>query len=146
MSIERLPGDPPSPYETRYGFSRSVRAGGFLMVGGMTSIDELGFVVGISPYEQAVEALRKLMHEFSRAGAGVSDVVSTHAYVTDISRADEVGRAFGEIFVNNRPLLTMVEVSALIDPRMLVEIEGTAYLGSGSGPGGGPGGFGFGRS
>ena len=150
LSIERLPGDPPSPYETRYGFSRTVRAGDFVMVGAITSVDDLGFVVGVSPYEQAVEVLRKLMHEFERAGVSAADVVSTHAYVTDISRADEVGRAFGEVFSESRPLLTMVEVSGLIDPRMLVEIEGTAYLPATSGgPGSASasvGAFGFGRS
>ena len=68
------------------------------------------------------------MREFSRVGVGVEHVVSVRAWVTDISRADEVGRAFSDVFAAVRPLLTMVEVSALIDPRMLVEIEATAYL------------------
>jgi enamine deaminase RidA (YjgF/YER057c/UK114 family) len=128
LTIERLAGDPPSPYEVKYGFSRVVRAGDLVMVGGTTSVDELGFVVGINPFEQTVEILAKVVRELGRAGAGVADVVSAHAYVTDISRADEVGRAFGDVFGEVRPLLTMVEVSGLIDPRMLVEIAATAYL------------------
>jgi enamine deaminase RidA (YjgF/YER057c/UK114 family) len=104
------------------------------MVGGTTAVDDLGFVVGISMYEQSAEVLGKLVREFARAGVAVADVVSTTAYVTDISRSEEVGRAFSEVFGEVRPLFTLVEVSALIDPRMLVEIAGTAYrpLGPGS--------------
>jgi enamine deaminase RidA (YjgF/YER057c/UK114 family) len=121
--IERLAGDPASPWEKPFGFSRVVVAGGFVLVGGTTSVDEDGAVVGDTPYEQTVEILRKLEHELGRAGASLADVVQTRVYVTDISRADEVGRAHGEAFGEVRPLMTMVEVSALIDPRMLVEIE-----------------------
>ena len=80
------------------------------------------------PYEQTVEILRKIEHELGRAGAQLTDVIQTRVYVTDISRADEVGRAHGEVFGDVRPLMTMVEVSALIDPRMLVEIEAVALL------------------
>jgi enamine deaminase RidA (YjgF/YER057c/UK114 family) len=125
--IERLGGDPPSPYEGRFGFSRLTRAGQFVLVGGTTSVDGYGVVVGATPYEQTVEILRKLAHELGRMGAGVADVIQTRVYVTDISRADEVGRAHGEVFGEIRPLMTMVEVSGLIDPRMLVEIETVAY-------------------
>ena len=127
MTVERLAGDPPSPYEVTYGYSRVVRAGDFVMIGGTTAVDELGFVVGVTPFEQATEVLRKVVTEFSRAGVGVGDVISAHAWVTDISRGEEVGRAFSDIFAAVAPLFTMVEVSALIDPRMLVEIEATAY-------------------
>ena len=129
MSIRRLPGDPPSPYEGRFGFSRVVAAGPFVIVSGTTSVDPDGVVLGTTPYEQAVEIFRKLTHELERAGASLGDVIQTRIYVTDISRGDEVGRAHGEVFGEIRPLATMVEVSALIDPRMLVEIEAVAYLG-----------------
>jgi enamine deaminase RidA (YjgF/YER057c/UK114 family) len=125
---ERLPGDPPSPYESRFGFSRAVKAGPFVLVGGTTSVQDSGAVIGETPYEQAVEILRKLLHELGRAGAGAPDVIQTRVYVTDISRADEVGRAHGDVFAEYRPLMTMVEVSGLIDPRMLVEIEAVAYV------------------
>jgi enamine deaminase RidA (YjgF/YER057c/UK114 family) len=127
--VRRLAGDPPSPWEQEYSFSRVVVAGGWVFVGGTTSVDPSGAVVGETPYEQAVEVLRKLEHELERAGASLRDVVSTHVYVTDISRADEVGRAHGDAFGEVRPLMTMVEVAALIDPRMFVEIEAAAFVG-----------------
>jgi enamine deaminase RidA (YjgF/YER057c/UK114 family) len=127
--IERLPGDPPSPFEGAYSFSRVTRVAGFVVVGGTTSVDLDGVVLGGRPYEQAIEIFRKLEHELGRLGASLADVVHSRVYVTDISRADEVGRAHGEVFGDTRPLMTMVEVSALIDPRMLVEIETVAYVG-----------------
>jgi enamine deaminase RidA (YjgF/YER057c/UK114 family) len=126
---ERLAGDPPSPYELAFGFSRIVKAGGFVLIGGMTSIDPSGVVLGETPYEQTVEILSKIAHELERAGVGVADVIQTRVYVTDISRAEEVGRAHGEVFADHRPLMTMVQVGALIDPRMMVEIEAVAHSG-----------------
>jgi len=131
LTAERLPGDPPSPYEERYGFSRLVRVGDFVLIGGTTSVTPNGFICGETPYEQTVEILGKLVHELGRAGLGPADVVQTRVYVTDISRADEVGRAHGEVFAAHRPLMTMVEVSSLIDPRMLVEIEAVAVAPAG---------------
>ncbi|MGH2859673.1 MAG: Rid family hydrolase, partial [Solirubrobacteraceae bacterium] len=105
---DRLPGDPPSPYELRYGFSRVIRAGGFVLIGGTTSVTPDGVVLGETPYEQTVEILGKLLHELGRAGCGPADVIQTRLYVTDITRADEVGRAHGEVFAAHRPLMTMV--------------------------------------
>lgn len=124
----RLGGDPPSPFEGQFGFSRVVRVGDLVLVGGTTSIDPTGVVLGETPYEQTILILRKLEHELARAGAALSDVVENRVYVTDISRAEEVGRAHGEFFADLRPCMTMVEVSALIDARMLVEIEAIAVL------------------
>jgi len=129
LTAQRLPGDPPSPWEGRYGFSRVVRSGSLVIVGGTTSVDVDGVVLGDTPYEQAEEILRKIVRQLARVGASPSDVLHTRAYVTDISRADEVGRAHGEVFGEVRPAMTMVEVSALIDPRMLVEIEAEAVVG-----------------
>ena len=140
-AITRLAGDPPSPWEAAYGYSRTVAAGPWVLIGGTTSVDPTGFVVGTTPYEQTVEILRKLEHELDRVGLSFADVVQTRMYVTDISRADEVGRAHGEAFggaaagagargEGGGPVATMVEVSGLIDPRMLVEIELVAYRGS----------------
>ena len=126
---ERFGGDPASPFEGRFGFSRLLRVGGFVLVGGTTSVRPSGAVCGSTPYEQTVEILSKILHELSRLGLGAADVVQNRVYVTDISRSEEVGRAHGEIFADHRPLMTMVEVSGLIDPRMLVEIETTAYAG-----------------
>jgi enamine deaminase RidA (YjgF/YER057c/UK114 family) len=129
-AIERLGGDPASPYEGRFGFSRVLRLGALVLVGGTTSIDEDGVVRGETPYEQTVVVLEKIGHELARAGASLADVVQTRVYVTDISRAEEVGRAHGEALAEILPLMTMVEVSALIDPRMLVEIEAVAAVGA----------------
>jgi enamine deaminase RidA (YjgF/YER057c/UK114 family) len=127
--IPRLAGDPPSPFEALFGYSRVVEAGGFVTISGMTSIDSEGFVVGVTPYEQAVEIFAKLVHELERVGLTAADVIQTRMYVTDISRGEEVGRAHGDAFGHVRPAATMVEVSALLDPRMLVEIELVAHRG-----------------
>jgi enamine deaminase RidA (YjgF/YER057c/UK114 family) len=124
--IERLSGDPPSPYEGQFSFSRVVRAGSLVMVGGTTSVDIHGVVHGHTPYDQTMAILHKIAHELSRAGATIADVIQTRYYVTDISRSAEVGRAHNDVFAATRPLMTMVEVSALIDPRMLVEVEAVA--------------------
>jgi enamine deaminase RidA (YjgF/YER057c/UK114 family) len=126
--ITRLPGDPPSPYEARFGFSRVLRSDQLVIVGGTTSISPEGVVLGETPYDQATEILRKIAHELDRAGASLSDVIQVRCYVTDISRGEQVGRAHGEVFGEIRPVMTMVEVSGLIDPRMLVEIEAVALL------------------
>jgi enamine deaminase RidA (YjgF/YER057c/UK114 family) len=130
-SIRRLGGEPASPYEARFGFSRIVRVDGVVLIGGTTSIDEDGVVRGETPYEQTVIVLQKIGHELGRVGASLEDVVQTRVHVTDISRAEEVGRAHGEALAEVRPLMTLVEVSGLIDPRMLVEIDAMAVAGAG---------------
>jgi enamine deaminase RidA (YjgF/YER057c/UK114 family) len=124
----RLGGDPPSPWEEVFGYSRVLRAGEHVFVGGTTSVDPSGAVLGETPYEQTVAILRKIGHELSRAGASLHDVIQTRIYTTDISRAQEIGRAHQEAFSSSPPVASMVEVSGLIDPRMLVEIEAVAYL------------------
>jgi enamine deaminase RidA (YjgF/YER057c/UK114 family) len=128
-SVRRLSGDPPSPYEQRYSFSRVIQTGPWALVGGTTSVTPDGVVLGDTPYAQTIEALGKVLHELSRAGARVADIVQTRVYVTDISRGDEVARAHAELLGEVRPVMTLVEVSALIDPRMLVEVEAVAYVG-----------------
>jgi enamine deaminase RidA (YjgF/YER057c/UK114 family) len=125
--IRRLGGDPPSPWEDVFGYSRVVSAGPLVVISGTTAADPSGGVIGVTPYEQAVEAFRKLIAELQRVGLGIDSVIQTRMYVTDISRGDEVGRAHYEVFGNVRPAATMVEVSGLLDPRMLVEIELLAY-------------------
>ena len=101
--VERLGGDPPSPYEGKYGFSRVAVVHGFVIVGGTTSVNADGVVLGASPYDQTIEILRKVEHELGRVGASLGDVVQTRIYVTDISRSEEVGRAHGDIFGDDPP-------------------------------------------
>jgi enamine deaminase RidA (YjgF/YER057c/UK114 family) len=126
--VLRLSGDPASPYEEPFAASRVVRAGQLVFVGGTTSIEPSGVVLGETPYEQAVAILRKIGHELSRAGASLHDVIQTRIYTTDITRAEEIGRAHHQAFSASPPVTTMVEVSRLIDPRMTVEIEAVALV------------------
>ena len=124
--VQRIAGDPPSPWELEFGFSRVVIHAGVARIGGTTSVGPAGTVIGETPYEQAVEVFQTILREFSRAGVMPEDVLTVHCYVTDISRGEEVGRAFGDALGAVKPLMTMVEVSSLIDPRMWVEAEATA--------------------
>jgi enamine deaminase RidA (YjgF/YER057c/UK114 family) len=128
-AIRRLPGDPPSPWEGPNGFCRVVVAGDLVIVAGTTSVDPQGVVAGETPYEQTREILAKLGRELGRVGTSLANVIQTRIYVTDITRGDEVGRAHGEAFSETPPAMSMVEVSALYDPRMLVEIEAIAFRG-----------------
>jgi enamine deaminase RidA (YjgF/YER057c/UK114 family) len=126
-TVQRLGGDPPSPFEERFGYSRVAVAGDFVLVGGTTSVDPSGAVLGTTGYEQTIEILRKVEHELGRVGCGLGSIIQIRTYVTDISRGEEVGRAFSEILGFVAPIMTMVEVSSLFDPRMQVEIETVAY-------------------
>ena len=122
-----------APWESIVGYSRVVRAGDHVHVAGCTALSEDGVVIGgPSAYDQAVQALANVERALAQAGAALADVVRTRIYVTDISRWEEVGRAHGEVFGEIRPVTAMVEVSALIDPRMLVEIEAEAYAPAGA--------------
>lgn len=122
-----IPGN--SPYEPVVGYSRAVRVGNIIQVAGTTATDEQGALIGIGdPYLQARQALRNIERALVRAGASLQDVVRTRMYVTDISRWQEVGKAHGEIFGAIRPAATMVQVSGLVDPDMLVEIEAEAVV------------------
>lgn len=116
-------------WEPIAGYSRAVRVGPFVYVAGTTAWDEKGDLVGLGdPYAQAVQILKNIERGLRSAGAGLSDVVRTRAFVTDIDRWEEVARAHGEAFRDIRPALTMVQVSRLLDPRMLVEIEADAVV------------------
>lgn len=116
-------------WEARVGYSRTVRAGPFVLVAGCTAASGDGAVLGADDVlTQARSALDACERGLALAGATLSDVVRTRMYLTDISLWEQVGQAHAERFATVRPVATMVEVSALIDPRMLVEIEVEAYL------------------
>lgn len=116
-------------WEGVVGYSRAVRAGPHVWVAGSTATGEDGSVLFPSDaYGQARITLLKIQAALAHAGARMEDVVRTRMFVTDISRWEEFGRAHGEFFANVRPAATMVEVRALIDPAMLVEIEVDAYV------------------
>lgn len=119
-----------APWEAKVGYSRAVRAGRFIAVSGSAAIDESGRLVGEGDmYAQAKQCIEVIGSALERAGARLSDVVRTRIFVTDIERWDDVGRAHQEAFGDVMPATSMVEVSRLIDPRMLVEIEADAIIG-----------------
>lgn len=115
-------------WENQIGYSRAVRVGNVVEVSGTTATDGDAVVGKGNPYEQAIYALRKIEQALAQAGASLQDVVRTRIYMTDISQWQEVGRAHGEVFRDIKPASTMVQVSALIHPDHLVEIEATAIL------------------
>lgn len=127
MDIERFSSG--AKWEPVVGYSRAVRAGPFVLVAGTTATGADGEIVGIGDaYEQTRQAFRNVQEALRRAEASLEQVVQTRIYVTDIDRWEEVGRAHGEVFGDIRPVTAMVEVSRLIDPAMLVEVEATAYI------------------
>lgn len=116
-------------WEDIVGYSRAVRVGARIYLTGTTAIGEKGELVGIGDaYQQTVQVIRNIERALKQAGATLENVVRTRMFVTDIRRWEEYGRAHREFFGNIRPCATMIEVRALIDPQMLIEIEVEAEL------------------
>lgn len=131
MAVERHGSG--APWEAAVGYSRVVRAGDLVLVAGTTATTPDGAIAGLGDaYLQTRQAIENVSHALAQVGATPADVVRTRIYVTDISAWEEVGRAHAEAFGDVRPVTAMVEVSALLDPRMLVELEVEAWVGGGA--------------
>src|SRR5690349_2387492 len=124
--MERINYPSGAKWEDIVGYSRAVQVGTHLEIAGTVATDENGVVGKGDPYKQTHFILKKIDKVLSDAGFSMKDVVRTRIFVTDISKWEEIGRAHGEFFKDIKPVTSMVEVSALIDPDYLVEIEVTA--------------------
>ncbi len=127
--MERLNISTGAPWEDKVGYSRAVRIGNIIEISGTVALKDGDLVGKDDPYLQTKRILEIIEEVLQQAGSKLDDVIRTRIFVTDITQWEEIGRAHGEIFRNIKPATSMIEVSQLIDPDYLLEIEASAVVG-----------------